>query len=132
MEVQIQLYDRSEKVLTTIYVEQLTESRFRMTENDIFNCQLTKGTEFQTRLNQDGQHEIVRIIQNSVYITRRFLLPIKFNVNDYRVLGDELLNYGGFWQVDFGRFLTINIPKDFKFDIDSVIKKFKLKVSEIR
>ncbi|EHQ26713.1 hypothetical protein [Mucilaginibacter paludis] len=132
MEVQIQLYDKREKVLTTTCVEKLTENRFRMAENDIFDCRLTKGTEFETRLNQDGQHVIVRVIKNSEYVTRRFLLPINFNVNDYRMLGDELGNRGGFWQVDFGGFLTINIPKNFEFDIDSVIKEFELKVSEIR
>lgn len=115
-----------------MHVEKLTESKFRMTQNDICNRRLTKGTIFETRLNQDGQHEIVRIVEKSEYITRKFFLPVAFNVNDYRMLGDELINRGGFWQVDFGSFLTINIPKDFEFDIDTVIKELGLKVTEIR
>ncbi|MFG6688064.1 hypothetical protein ACGK9U_15925 [Mariniflexile sp. HNIBRBA6329] len=130
-EVEIRLYDKREKLTATLYVEQLAENKFRMTENDIFNCRLTKGTEFETRLNKEGNHEIIRITKDSGYITRRFFLSPEYKESDYRVLGDELVKRGGFWQVDFGGIVTVNIPKDFEFDVDQVMKDLDLKLTEI-
>lgn len=130
-EVEIKLYDKREKSTTTLYVEQLAENKFRMTENDIFNCRLTKGTEFETRINKEGNHEIVKITKDSDFITRRFFLSPEYKESDYRVLGDELTKRGGFWQVDFGGIVTVNIPKDFEFDVDQVMQDLDLKLAEI-
>lgn len=130
-EVEIRLYDKIEKSTATLYVEKLAENKFRMTENDIFNCRLTKGTEFETRINKEGSHEIVRITKDSDFITRRFFLSPEYNESDYRVLGDELTKRGGFWQVDFVGIVTVNIPKDFEFDVDQVMKDLNLKLTEI-
>jgi len=102
-----------------------------MTDNDLFNCHLTKGTEFETRINKDGHHEIVKILKNSEFITRRFFLSPKYKESDYRVLGEELTKRGGFWQVDFGGIATVNIPKNFEFNIDQVMKELDLKLTEI-
>lgn len=99
-----------------------------MTENDIFNCSLTFGTEFETRTNKEGKYEIVRILKDSPFITRRFLLTKQFRVADYRLLGDEIERIGGFWQVDFGGIATINIPHNSILDIDKI---FDYKPTEI-
>lgn len=114
-EIEIRVYDKREKSTGNLYVEQLSENKFRMTDNDIFNCRLTKGTEFETRINKEGLHKIVKIIKDS----------------DYRVLGDELTKHDGFWQVDFGGIATVNIPKDFEFNIDEVMKELDLNLTEI-
>ncbi len=100
-EVEIKLYDKREKSTTTLYVEQLAENKFRMTENDIFNCRLTKGREFETRINKEGNHEIVKITKDSDFITRRFFLSPEYKESDYRVLGDELTKRGGFWRYSY-------------------------------
>jgi galactitol-specific phosphotransferase system IIB component len=68
-EVKIELYYKREKSTTTMYVEKLGENKFKMTDNDIWNCRLTLGTEFETRINKDGKHEIVRISKESEFIT---------------------------------------------------------------
>ncbi len=130
-EVKIKLYDKRGGITTTLYVEQLAENKFRMTENELFNCRLTKGAEFETRINENEAHEIVRITKESDFITRRFFLSPKYKESDYRVLGDELMKRGGFWQVDFGGIATVNIPKDFKFDIDKVMKDLGLNLTEL-
>lgn len=111
--IKIELYDKREKVTTTMYVEQLSEDKFRMIDNDIFNCRLTLGTEFDTRINKEGKYEIVRITEESEFVTQRFFLSTEYKESDYRILGDELTKRGGFWQVDFGGITTINIPKYF-------------------
>jgi hypothetical protein len=129
--VKIKLYDKRERAITTMYVEQLADNKFRMVDNDLFNCKLTLGTEFETRINKDGQYEVIRITKKSNFITRRFLLSSAYKESDYRMLGDELIKRGGYWQVDMGGIATINIPKDFKFDIDQVMKELNLNLSEI-
>ena len=130
-EVKIKVYHNQEKVTTTLYVEQLSENKFRMVDNDFCNPKLTLGTEFETEINDNGIHEVKKITKESEFITRRFQLTPKHKESDYRMLGEELTKRGGFWQVDIGSFATVNIPKDFEFDIDEVIKELDLKLVEI-
>ena len=130
-EIEIRVYDKREKSTRNLYVEQLSENKFRMTDNDIFNCRLTKGTEFETKINKQGLHEIIKIIKDSDFITRRFFLSPQYKESDYRVLGEELTKRDGFWQVDFGGIATVNIPKDFEFNIDKVMKELDLNLIEI-
>jgi hypothetical protein len=130
-EVKIQVYDKREKITSTLYVEQLSGNKFRMTDNDLVNCRLTKGTEFETRINKHGDHEIIRIIKDSEFITKRFLLSSQFKESDYRMLGDELEKRGGFWQVDFGSIATVNIPQNLIDDFEKAMKDLNIDLSEI-
>ena len=130
-EIKIWVYDKREGSTTTFYVEQLAEHTFRMTDNDVFDCRMTRGTEFETRINANGHHEIIKILKDSDFITRRFFLSPKYKETDYRVLGDELTKRGGFWQVNFGSMVVVNIPKDFEFDIDEVMKELHVQLTEI-
>jgi hypothetical protein len=129
--VQIQVYDKREKVTCNLYVVDPGDNCYRMTENDIFNCRLTLGAEFQTRLNESGVHEITSLLKDSPYVTRRFLLSTQFTEPDYRVLGDEIVKKGGFWQVDFGGVATINLPPQCDLDLDKVFKLFDFYPTEI-
>jgi hypothetical protein len=130
-EIQIKLYHKREKITSPVYVEQIAENKFRMTENDLLNCRLTRGTEFETRINAEGKYEIIRITKESDLITRRFILSKNYKESDYRMLGDELINRGGFWQVDFGGIAIVNLPKDFEFDVDQVLADLGLTYTEI-
>ncbi len=112
-----------------MYVKRLAENKFRMIDNDIINCRLTKGTEFTTRINDEGNHEIIKITKKSDFITRRFFLSPKHKTSDYMMLGEELSKRGGFWQVDFGGIATVNIPKE--FDVDQIMREWDLNLSEI-
>jgi len=129
--VEIEVYNKREKVSTTISVEQLSDNVFRTTENELFISDLTLGTEFETKKNKEGKHEIERIIRESDLITRRFSLTSQFKESEYRLLGDEIIKQGGFWQVDFGSIATINLPKNCKFDLDEIFKAFDFKPTEI-
>ena len=115
-----------------MYVEQISDNVYRTTENEIFNCKLTLGTEFETRLNKDGKHEIIKITKESDFITRRFFLTSQFKESEYRLLGDEIMKLGGFWQVDFGGIATINLPKDSELNIDEIFKTFDFNPTEIK
>lgn len=130
--VEIEVYDKREKLTTTIQVEQLSDNVFRTTENELFNCRLTLGTEFETRLNKDGKHKIIKITKDSDFVTRRFFLTPQIKESEYRLLGDEIMKQGGFWQVDFGGIATINLPRDSKLNIDEIFKIFDFKPAEIK
>lgn len=130
--VEIKVYDKREKMIATIHVEQLSNNVFRAIQNELFNCRLIPGTEFETRLNADGNHEIIRIIKDSDFVTRRFFLTSQFTKSEYSLLGDEIMKHGGFWQVDFGNIATINLPKDCELNIDELFKLFDFNPLEIR
>lgn len=130
-EVKIEVYDKKERSTTTLYVEKISDTFFRMTDNAVLNYSLTLGTEFETQINQEGKHEIVRISKESDFSTRRFFLSPKFKTSDYELLGEEIVKQGGFWQVDFGSIATINLPKDSFWNIDDVFKEFDFYLNEI-
>jgi len=122
--VAIELYNKTMGLLATLYVEKISENIFRAVENELFDCRLTRGTEFETHINKDGQHEIISITKESDFITKRFFLNAQFTESEYRLLGEEIMKHGGFWQLDFGGIGTINLPKDFKPDLDKIFKTF--------
>lgn len=130
--VEIEVYEKREMLTTTIQVEQLSDNIYRTIENEIFNFRLTLGTEFETRINKDGKHEIIRIVKDSDYITRRFFLTSQFKESEYKILGDEIMKQGGFWQVDFGGIATINLPKECKLDLDKIFRTFDFDPTEIK
>jgi hypothetical protein len=129
--VEIELYDKKQQMTGKIQVEQLADSTFRMIDNDTFNYRLTLGTKFETRFNQHGKHEIVKMTKESPYVTRRFFLNSQFNESEYRLLGDEIISQGGYWQVDFGSIATINLPENCTLDIDEIFKTFDFNPTEI-
>jgi hypothetical protein len=129
--IQIEIYDKRGKHSEYVVVEKLSETKFRVSENAILNCRLTFGAEFETRINQDGQFEITKIIKDSEFVTRRFMLNGQFNESEYRVLGDEIMRQGGFWQVDFGSIATVNLLKDSKIDLDEIFRIFDFHPTEI-
>jgi len=122
--IQIEIYDKRQKMSTTIYVDKVADNIFRAVENELFNCRLTLGTEFETLMNRDGKHEIIRIVKDSDYITKRFFLTSQFNQSEYRLLSDEIIKQGGYWQVDFGGIATVNLPKDCEIDLEEIFKTF--------
>jgi len=129
--VEIELYDKRLQMTGKMHVEKLADMTFRMIDNDIFNCKLTFGTEFETRINNNGKHEIVKIVKESTYFTRRFFLTSQFNSSEYRLLGDEIVKHGGHWQVDFGGIATINLPEHCALDIDEIFSIFGFNPTEI-
>ncbi len=131
-EILIEVYYKREKSTSSFYAFKLSDNIYRMAENDLFNCKLTFGTEFETRVNEVGKLEIIKIFQESLFVTRRFMLDTQFTVSEYRLLGDEIMKNGGFWQVDFGSIATINLPKDTNLNIDEIFRIYNFNPSEIK
>jgi hypothetical protein len=131
-QIEIEIYDKEEKVTTTFLVEKISENKFKLLENDFFNSRYNLGTEIETRINGEGKYEVVRVLKESEFITRRFLLNSQFKESEYRLLGDEIEKQGGNWEVGFGSVAVINLPKDSELDIDKIFKIFNFKPVEIK
>ena len=131
-QIEIEIYDKEEKVTTTFLVEEISENRFKLLENDFFNSRFNLGTEIETRINSEGKYEFVRILKKSEFITRRFMLNSQFKESEYRLLGDEIVKQGGHWEVGFGSVAVINLPKDSGLDIDKIFKIFNFNPVEIK
>ena len=127
---QIEVYDKREKITESVVVKRLSETKIQVAENAVMLCRLTFGTEFETRINKEGVYEITKITKDSKFITRRFLLSHKFTESEYRVLGDEIMKQGGFWQVDLGGIATVNLPQDSTLDLDEVFRIFDFQPTE--
>lgn len=131
--VKILLYDKRENATSTMYVELLGNNKFRMIDNDLFNCRLKLGTEFETRINEEGIHEIIRITKESDYLTRRFFLAMDNRKVIYDSLHKELTERKGFIQVTKGGIAIINFPEEVEWDVFDVVEDldFKFGLSEI-
>lgn len=99
--ISITVYDKRLGMTWDMYVAPLEEHIYRAVENELFS-NITIGTEFRTRINKEGKHQIVKIIKASPYVTRCFMLGVGVPYADYQLLGDEILKHGGHWQVDMG------------------------------
>ncbi|MBA5791972.1 hypothetical protein H1R17_03585 [Flavobacterium sp. xlx-214] len=128
---EIQIYNQTENTSTTIIVEEISNNIFRTIEDEIIDCRLSLGVEFETKINDEGFHEIVKIIKESDFVTYKFLLSSQFKIEEYELLGEEISKIGGFWQIDFGNIATINLPKNSKINIEEIFKTFDFKPTYI-
>lgn len=126
----IEIYDLKNKYSERITVEELSENIYKALENAVFTEELSFSTIFEAHINDNGQYQIDRIVKNSEYITKRFMLTTQFKESEYRLLGDEIIKLGGFWQVDFGSLAIINIPQEKESYIEEIFKIFNFNLPE--
>ena len=131
-QILIELYDKRQDIASSIYVTKLSDNVFRMIENDILNCRLTLETEFETRINKNGKHEIIRIVKDSPFNTRRFMLTQEFVDTGFKALGDKIIENGGFWEIVFGGIAIINLPIDTDINFDDLFKFVNYYPTEIK
>ena len=129
--ISITLYDKRLSMTWNMHVEPVGENIYRAMENEPFS-NITKGTEFQTWVNKEGKHQVVKIVKTSPYHTRRFLLSSSVPVAHYQLLGDEIIKHGGYWQVDMGGIATINLPPGCNLNLDEVFQTFDHRPTEIK
>lgn len=109
--VEINIFYKKYGIISTLKVEKINDSTFKMIDNDIVNYDLTFGTEFQTEIDENGNHCIVAIFENSNFITKRFSAEVgatyRENETLYHQFGSKLDEKGGFWQIDEGGIITV-------------------------
>jgi len=130
--IDIEIYDKRVMCTYTLHVLQLSNTSFKMLDNDIVNPTLTFGTEFETKLNKDSKYQVVKILKKSNYTIKKFYLNSQFSQSEYRMLGDEIIKAGGFWQVDFGSMAIINLPENSDLNIDEIFRTFNFNPIKIK
>ena len=104
--VHIEINNKVDGIRSKIDVERITPNTYRTLINEIVDARLTYKTEFETIQSENGLYEVSKVYKNSEFIVRIFQLTSQFKDSEYRLLGDEIMKVGGFWQVDFGSIAT--------------------------
>lgn len=79
--------------------------------------------EFETRINERGLHELVRINKESEYDFRQIFLSEADKETILPVLQEAVTSAGGHWQLDIEGILTVNVPKGRELDIDDLLEE---------
>ncbi len=127
----IHIYNEELGGTESIAVKKLSKNKYIACENALLICELTRNTEFTTKLTPEGSLEIDKITKKSELITRKLFLPIELKKSELEEIGEELIKIGGFWQVDFGGIAIVNYPKEVASLVEKFVKEFELKFFEI-
>lgn len=127
---QIGVYEKDD-LQALLWAEKISESRFKLLENDAFDNRLNLGAIIETHI-KNGAYEFVRVIEDADYITRRFSLTTQFKESEYLLLGNEIVKHGGHWETTLWGIAIVNLPKDFGFYFDEIFKTFNLDQIEIK
>lgn len=116
---------------SSLEVKKLGNNYFELVYNDPFDFRYETGTRIRTKINSEGFHEITEFIKSG-NVTHVFVASIEQNLNTLEVFFEELYKHGGKFQVDMGGIISVTVPTDFPYDIDSVIEKYSIKVTRLR
>ena len=128
----IELHVKRQAITADVIVEKVAGNIFKLVENEICIRGFKRGIEFEARIVEEGKYEFVRITKKSEYLTKQFILNTKFNPELWEPFGFEIMNCGGFWQLDFNSFLTINLPANSSINLDKVYEIFGNKPLELK
>lgn len=119
-------------MIYSVYGNWVDERNFRLTCNDPFDFKNTFGTILElSKKTEPNMYLVNRITEKSNFITRRFLLNNCLKESEYRIIGDEVMKIGGFWEVIFGGYAIVNIPHDSTFDLDEILELLPQPLTEI-
>ncbi|QMU30154.1 DUF4265 domain-containing protein [Adhaeribacter radiodurans] len=123
-EINIKLYNPEDGWSCTLDALQLSDIEFELRSNHLWEESLTYGTIIQVVEKQepDNSYVLKAIRKESDFYTSRFLLNSNTDQSKLRMIGDEIMELGGYWEVVFGGYAIVNIPKDSNFKLDERIK----------
>lgn len=128
--IDIKMYVPDEASTGTYEVIQVSENTYKLTNNDPFSEILTYGTIIEVLPEKkDGDTYIFkRVHAESEYILQVIGLPFSLNETEMRVVGQMIIDEGGYWEVIFGGMVYVNLPKTSKLNvIDELNKLIKAK-----
>ena len=116
------MYVPEEKSTGTYDVIKISDCIYELTSNDPFNESLCFGTTIEVeaeKIEEEGQNNFVfkKIHTKSEYKLEILFLPIELNQSELQIVGEMIINEGGFWEVIFGGMGYVNLPKKSKLDV---------------
>jgi len=128
--IQIKMYVPEESSTGTYDVIKISENRYKLANNDPFSEVLTYGAiiEVQPEQKEEGIFEFKEIYAESEYSLEVIALPASLNETEMRIVGQKIIDEGGYWEVIFGGMGYVNLPKKSKLNvIDELNKLIKAK-----
>ena len=124
----IRMYDPDSKSTGTYEVVKISECRYKLANNDPFNESLSYGTiiEVETeKIEKDGESKFVfkNVHRKSEFTSECIGLPIDLKESEMRVVGQMIIDEGGFWEVIFGGMGFINLPKNSNLNVSEELNK---------
>ena len=129
-EIEIRLENAD--MIYNVFGNWTNEVDFKLTCNDPFDFKNTYGTTLElTKTSEPDVYKVNKVIEPSNFTTRRFLLNNSLKESEYRIIGDEVMKIGGFWEVIFGGYAMVNIPKGSTFNLDEILELLPQPLTEI-
>jgi len=131
--IDIKMYMPVEASTGTYEVIKVSEHRYKLTNNDPFSEILTYGTIIEVLPEKKDEDTFVfkQVYAESEYNLEVIGLPMSLNeteMPEMRVVGQMIIDEGGYWEVIFGGMGYVNLPKTSKLNvIDELNKLIKAK-----
>ena len=127
----IRMYVPDAKSTGTYEVVKISEYIYKLANNDPFNETLSYGTiiEVETqKIEEDGESKYVfkNVHRKSEFTNECIGLPTALNESEMRVVGQMIIDEGGFWEVIFGGIGFVNLPKKSKLNVTEELNKLIL------
>jgi len=128
--IDIKMYVPEEASTGTYEVIKVSEHTYKLTNNDPFSEILTYGTIIEVLPEKkDEDTYIFKGVHTESDFTHEVIgLPSALNETEMRVVGQMIIDEGGYWEVIFGGMGYVNLPKTSKLNvIDELNKLIKAK-----
>lgn len=129
--IEIKMYVPEEASTGTYAVIKVAENRYKLCYNDPFSETLIYGTIIEVQeKKEDGVFVFKKIYAESEYTLEIIGLPLaQLNESELRIVGQMIVDEGGFWEVIFGGMGYVNLPKKSTLNvIEELNKLIRLKI----
>ncbi len=122
------MYLPDAKSTGTYEVVKISEHKYKLFNNDPFNESLTYGTIIEVekeKIEEDGESKFVlkNIHRKSEFSSECIGLPMTLSESEMRVVGQMIIDEGGYWEVLFGSIGFVNLPKNSKLNVTEELNK---------
>lgn len=124
-EVEIRIFEPDFGFTASYDAIQLSEFQYLLKCNSPLSEELTYGTiiEVEKEKTKEGDLILSKIVKKSDFSSETYMLPGDLNETELSIVGDMIINAGGYWEVLFGGMGFVNLPKDSTLDISSELRK---------
>ncbi|MGD1839749.1 MAG: hypothetical protein ACFB0B_02475 [Thermonemataceae bacterium] len=123
--IAIKMYVPEEASTGTYEVIKVSENRYKLTNNDPFSETLTYGTIIEVLPEKKDKDTFVfkKVYAESEFNLEVIGIPMSLNEAELRVVGQIIIDEGGYWEVIFGGMGYVNLPKTSQLNVIDELNK---------
>lgn len=109
------------------------EYHYKLMHNDPLSEELSYGTiiEVEPEFNEEGAYQFKKVAKISDFTLAVYGLPSSLNRSELMIVGNMIVQEGGYWEVIFGGIGYVNLPKNSALDVNDELNKL-IKNKKIR